>query len=299
MLPRLEWIVDPRASILHIAAGLCSPRPVVNADRAAPLLEPAAQLHEIAKRLAELDSREDWDTGHFWSAAIHATAMHSPATAPGIDTAGADNGLAAAIASALSAKLPDSTAKRLERDKELAASLAELMERGNSAFPGLAAEVELRLRPLREQWEARGPGLLTAIKKLTQGEFEAFDARVHAVYPIHGGFGQDHLPWSSVRIEAVLANVIPELPEIVRLAWLLTTWSASASSSAARFIAIPIVLRAAEHVDLVSLNRATLATASKAWLSPTDDDEKTVDSLLAWFGAYESNAATIVDFALS
>ena len=42
----------------------------------------------------------------------------------------------------------------------IAGAIADLEARRNDAFPDLAEELELRGRVLREQWEARGPGML-------------------------------------------------------------------------------------------------------------------------------------------
>ena len=40
----------------------------------------------------------------------------------------------------------------------------------NGALPNLVEDLELRRRPLEEQWDARGQGLLTAIGNLTEPE---------------------------------------------------------------------------------------------------------------------------------
>ena len=74
---------------------------------------------------------------------------------------------------------------------------------------------------LREQWEARGPGLLRAVGLRTEESLVADEAQVIVVQPALGGGGQAHLSANAVRIEAVLANPHAELPEVVRLAWLL------------------------------------------------------------------------------
>ena len=41
------------------------------------------------------------------------------------------------------------------------------------------------------------------------------------IHPALGGAGEAHLAYNSVRIEAVLANPNADLPEVVRLAWLI------------------------------------------------------------------------------
>ena len=96
------------------------------------------------------------------------------------------------------------------------------------------------------------------------------------VHPARGGGGAAHLPYNSVRIEAVLANPHAELPEVLRLAWLIAQLNLDlpAISEAinparlphvARFALLPAVLAAAEIVELARLSPESLQQAITAW----------------------------------
>lgn len=163
--------------------------------------------------------------------------------------------------------------------------------------PGLVEELAVRGRPLREQWEARGPGLLHAITKLTVENFIAPSAEVVLVSPLVGGHGRAHLLSNRVTFEAVLTNPYPELPETLRLGWLLSQLNLDVPVLSepvsqhrlprlARIATLPLVLAAAESVELATLDKATLARAIECWyLAPSLPDE-TPQKLLNWWQAY-------------
>jgi hypothetical protein len=134
----------------------------------------------------------------------------------------------------------------------------------------------LRERPLREQWEARGPGLLSHVSQITEEDLIVESAEVLLVHPALGGGGDAHLAANAVRVEAVLANPIAELPEVVRLAWLiaqlkldLPLYSESIHADrlphVARYAMLPAILSAAEAVELVRFTPQTMRQAVIAW----------------------------------
>ena len=131
-----------------------------------------------------------------------------------------------------------------------------------AAKPHAAEELALREGPLREQWEARGPGLLARMARLIGKEFIAAEAEVLLVHPVHGGGGAVHAGYNSVSFEAVLANPFPDLPEVVRLAWLLARLRVEQTLPAShtdgpileQVVAVsllPVVLTAAQEVELI------------------------------------------------
>lgn len=146
----------------------------------------------------------------------------------------------------------------------------------STARPKLAADLQLRVGPLREAWEARGPGMLQLIAGLTSRELLVERADVILVEPLQAGGGAAHPPYNSVRIEAVLANADDRLPEVLRLAWLLSQlqlelpmYSEHLSPFRRREVAalsmVPPVLAAAEQVELARFNAETLALAVESW----------------------------------
>ena len=158
----------------------------------------------------------------------------------------------------------------------LAASIADLQAAVRTAIPNLTEELALRERPLREQWEARGPGLIWDMANLTEADLLPEQADVLLVRPAFGGAGGAHLQANSVRIEAVLANPHADLPEVVRLAWLVSQLEldlprhgeevqADRLPHVARLAMLPVVLKAAEAVELVRYSPELIGRAIAAW----------------------------------
>jgi len=166
-----------------------------------------------------------------------------------------------------------------------------------TAVPDPVHEIELRSGPLREQWEARAPGLLTELRRLTETEAVVELAEVILVQPIQGGGGDSYPAYNSLDFEAVLTNPLAELPEIVRLGWL---WGQLAFDlpryqdqlgrdrllAIGRLALVPPVLASAAEVELARCDRAMLSTACSAWrIAPAP-----VDTLLDWWETYTASS---------
>ena len=87
----------------------------------------------------------------------------------------------------------------------LVGSISDAEAAFHAATPNLLDQLELRSWPLIEQWNARGPGIFTRLTAITKRTLAVESADVVLVYPALGGCGVAHLPYNSVRIEAVLA----------------------------------------------------------------------------------------------
>lgn len=170
------------------------------------------------------------------------------------------------------------------------------------AFPRLLDELELRHRPLRELWEARGPGLMASVDRLTDRRLVVDEATVAVVQPLGGGGGCSYAPYNRVTIEAVLTNPLEQLPETVRLAWLLSTLNADLpefvellgpgrATIVVSLAMLPAVLEAAAEVELVRLDDALLATAAAAWGAPLPDGARSSAILRKWWTFSRSAAA--------
>jgi hypothetical protein len=133
-------------------------------------------------------------------------------------------------------------------------------------------------------------------------------ADVILVHPALGGGGYAHLPYNSVRIEAVLANPHAELPEVVRLAWLVSQLSLDLPkysekidptrlAHVAALAVMPPVLSAAEQVELARYDDATLRLALSSWAmpgvgaSPEADTEVVVGTLDTWWRTFTESPA--------
>ncbi|MGD9636048.1 MAG: hypothetical protein AB7G28_18035 [Pirellulales bacterium] len=166
----------------------------------------------------------------------------------------------------------------------------------------LVDELLLRGRPLLEQWEARGPGLLRQIARSTEESIAVDAAEVTLVYPIIGGNGIAHRAVNTVSFEAVLTNPVESLPEVLRLAWLLTQLNldlpmyadniaAEHRDAVAQWATVPPVLAAAEYVELAPLSEQSLAEAIEAWRLPGGNSEQAA-TLLEWWSTYQDGGTS-------
>lgn len=109
--------------------------------------------------------------------------------------------------------------------RQVATLLADSRQDMEQAFPQLAAQIELRYRPLRDRWETCGFGLLRTLAKGFWGGNFAAEPDVKnqiplvMIQPIRGGDGGVDAEAGRVWMEAMLTDVDPEVPEILRLAF--------------------------------------------------------------------------------
>lgn len=161
------------------------------------------------------------------------------------------------------------------------------------SLPADDAETQLRIRPLREQWEARGPGLLGRLRTILPWLEFPHEVTVWLINPKVGGAGRILSP-SEIEFEAVLANPWPMLPEVVRMAWLIACSSISDDHRAAIGI-IPAVVAAAEYVELARLDGTTIECALQHWhLEANPAKDVSSAALMNW---WEGNRSKVTDAA--
>lgn len=167
-----------------------------------------------------------------------------------------------------------------------------------SARPGIVDELALRGRPLQEQWHARGPGLLRYLAKLTAENFVSQAAEVVLVTPWVGGYGYAHPKTNRVIFEAVLADPHDDLPEALRLGWLLSQLQAdvplySEAISAGRLpdvaalATVPAILAAAQELEWVNCDSATIGRALECWYPAAQGKGIRADTLYGWWRTYD------------
>ncbi len=165
------------------------------------------------------------------------------------------------------------------------------------ALPDMLDELVLRIGPLRQQWEVVGPCMLQAIARWTDPCLITGRADVVVIHPSLGGGGAAHLEYNSVRIEGMLANPVSELPEIVRLAWLLSqinldlpTMSEAIDSRRLPLIAelgmLPVAIQAGEHAEVLQMETRLIEQALNAWHIVTPPGLDPVDILARWWETY-------------
>lgn len=166
----------------------------------------------------------------------------------------------------------------------------------------LVDEIVTRTPPLRDAWEARGPGMLRHVARITEEWVVAPAGTVVMVLPAVGGYGTAHLPVNVVTLEAVLANPHERLPEVVRLAWLLAQLQmdlpavaeqvpADQLSRIAALALLPAVLEAAAVVELAHYSTGDLQHALTAWrIASTAGASRLAGILDDWWRVYQSGS---------
>ena len=269
----LRWLASASASCLHAVRASIERRRFVDADLAAALADPTtAFVTEFEPVLSDTP-----------------LLRHLAALAGGIN----NNRELAKVALA--------KAVGSENAEPLAPSLARHLTSLQAAFrrvrPHAVVELEHRSRPIREQWEARGPGLLSQIARSTNADLLVERADVMLVDPASGGDARAYPTYNVVVLEAVLANPHPELPEVVRLGWALSQlnldlprFTENLPSDRRDVIAglamVPVTLAAAEFVELGKCDEATVHRALDAWNFAFASAADMTTGLMTWWRTY-------------
>ncbi|HWB01106.1 MAG TPA: hypothetical protein VG713_21590 [Pirellulales bacterium] len=271
----LRWIASRSASCHHALEMLA-------ADRAAPDSDLAGALRSIAEQVDR--------QCHKFAIPAERLYQHLVPLSAGIESR-------VELATIVLRKVVDPAAVA-----GWAGQFATLLTEAKAAYtalrPKLLDELQMRAGPLREQWEARGPGLLRGIARRTSDELIVERADVLLVEPVAGGAGAAHLLYNAVRIEAVLVNPHASLPEVVRLAWMLgqlncdlPAFSESFPPGKARRLAglamLPPTLAAAADVELVGNDSPELlAAAIEHWRL---GDATLAEPLASWWTTYTAS----------
>jgi hypothetical protein len=282
---KLRWIPHLATSALHAAEASWRGESLVDPQLAEAVREPAAAL------AAEIKSR-DLPELPMW--------RNLAALAPTFDNRRHAVKIAGLRAQGHALDEPAVAA--------IAGAITDLEIAVHQAFPDVMKELELRGRVLREQWEARGPGMLRRMQELLPAEVILAASDVLLVQPALGGDGKAHLVNNTVRIEAVLANPFPQLPEAVRLGWLLSQLNLDVPKYSesihpdrlphiTAFAMLPVVLEAAHYVDLVTFDRDLLPLAIDAWRLRVPPDVDAADLVANWWVTYQ-DAKPGLDIAL-
>ncbi len=164
--------------------------------------------------------------------------------------------------------------------KAISSLLSECRLSFSRRFPKLGDQLELRARPLKQHWEMVGPGLLGNIQRQVWGDSLPDDwwpTRVDGllVQPMRGGDGGYDTLAGKFWIEAMLTDVDPAVPEVLRVAWLVTQLAIeshfrdkSGDQTLARawsLASVPLVLTAAAQLDLIQGEKLPIRAAIDLW----------------------------------
>ena len=160
--------------------------------------------------------------------------------------------------------------------QRLVGAITEVEASFKLLFPKYLDQFDYRIKPLQDQWVGYGNGFLAHLRRLTRNDAWVKEANVIGVQPILGGAGRAHCEHQSIHIEAVLTNPLAELPELVRLGWLVSQLytvpfrSQLGLSPADVSHLLPIAmlvpsLAAAEVLELSKCNEANAELSIEQW----------------------------------
>jgi hypothetical protein len=263
MATELRWIASLPAS------ALCAAEAILNAQQPA-IPRIAAELNSPAKNLQTAITECHLEPGR--------VLPHLIALAAGIPQ------LHELAEVALTKTLPREQA-RLHAPR-VAEAVRQVVAACRQATPEMLEELTVRAGPIRNQWDAKGPGLLAAVGRLIGSKWLVDRADVVLVYPVLGGGGTAFPQYNTVAFEAVLTDPVARLPEVVRLAWLVSQlscdrpdfheqlgppsefkdfWTRDRLESLAGLAFVPTALAAAEELELTNCDLPTLEIAITSW----------------------------------
>ncbi len=271
----ISWSPHPRLSAIHAAYVVAGGGRCVDAKIERLIVAPVTELNNRLLSAAV-------DIGSFWRRLIVEVAS---------DRGGGERSDGAACEIALAAA--GLSELQLETTAQgVARLIGECRSRYASRFPKLSEQLRLRSRPLKERWDAFGKGLLRAIaQRIWDGEppSDWWPPRVEGllIQPVRGGAGGFDADAQQFWIEAMLTDAEPSIPEVLRVAWLITRMAIEAhtrekSGEHSRrlpwsFASVPIVLAAAADLEVVSPQTPPIQQAMRLWQLGDDAIAETVE----------------------
>jgi hypothetical protein len=175
--------------------------------------------------------------------------------------------------------------------------LAELKDAFDAELARLGEDWTTSIEPLRQRWNYHGQGLLGQIEERIEPGILVEAATVVLVYPALRGGGAAHLPYNLLHIEVLAADPVAELPELVRLAWLLSLLNQdlprfsegvrpSRLATVAGLAMIPITLTVADALQLARCDTEMISLAVKTWLAARDQGEAWTGIVCQWWETY-------------
>lgn len=176
--------------------------------------------------------------------------------------------------------------------KAIFSLLSECRIEFSRRFPKLSDQLELRGRPLKERWDTVGTGLLNDVLGRIWGEHQPegwWPTRVDGllIQPIRGGDGGFQSSANTFWIEAMLTDADPAVPEVLRIACLLTQMAIQKQMSdlepdsplgrAWNLAAVPVVLAAGAELEVLRAPALPVRQALALWLAADDSVSGKVD----------------------
>ena len=273
----IQWLSDPQLSVIHATYVVATDARCIDPKLQHALVGPATELNE---RLLSASV----DVAAFWQR-LMAECLFDPSnkntTELALVQAGCNELQLEQIAGAVGNCLSDC---RLAFQKR---------------FPKLVDQLELRIRPLKDRWETIGPGLLLNLSKQIWGQDAPSDwwpskITAVAVQPIRGGDGDYDPDAERLWIEANLTDIDPNVPELLRLVWLILNMAvdvhtrgkfSSGDSLPWSLAAVPMVLSAAADLNAIPEGSLPITQALRLWRLGDDSIASKLDQ---WYQEWQS-----------
>jgi hypothetical protein len=167
-----------------------------------------------------------------------------------------------------------------------------------AAFPKATENLPATVEPWMRRWNLHGPGLVAGVIHHTEPDIFVEEATMVVVHPALGGGGQAYLPYNLALLEGVEADPVPDLPEELRLTWLLAqlnldlpAYSEKIHPHRLEIVAgltmIPVILKAGEANQLASCDPTTIALAVQSWMPPGMNNGDWTSTLNQWWDVYQ------------
>jgi hypothetical protein len=188
-----------------------------------------------------------------------------------------------------------------ERAARLAAPYAELLaEIADASVPHikrLESALDEQFSSLQSTWEADGVALLDNVTLWTDRAIAADDLSVFGVAPVRSGGGAAYPAFNRVCIEIVGETSLPDLPEVVRLVWLvsqlnldLPMFCEALTPRRAHWVTklamLTAVIAGWYNRDAGPLNELQIGTALGAWMGELPEAAAILPALVQWWGVY-------------
>jgi len=271
----LRWLASLPASGLHAADALRRGRCLAETPLASAIAGPAERLIEEVRQAA-LPEERLWE--HL--VALSAEADDSRRLAEIV--------LQKTVGHGPRASAPLAT---------IAGPLAALQSAVRRAMPDLLEQVAAWVQPLMDRWNLLGTGLLDTMTQYAEPGLMVAHAGIVVLYPALGGGGCAHLWYNTARIEAVPEEPVPDVPEVVRLAWLVSqlhtdlpvyseTIPRDRLPALAAAAMLPVALAAAQEFRLIAPGPLPIIRALGAWAPAAPQGIDLAEVIRAWWETY-------------
>lgn len=280
---KIQWVAHPELSAAHAAYLVSTRAPCNDPKTEQTLIQPVTEANN---RLFSASV----DVGQFWQQYLLQVLSDVPMEqACGV-------ALLAAGANEMQVE---------QTSKAVANRLGDARLAFTNRYPKLAEQLDLRARPLRERWETYGPGLLNQVGKQIWGDRPPADwwmPQVTAlmVQPMRGGDGGYDASGARLWLEAMLTDVDPRVPEVLRVAWLVTSMAidnyargTSGELSLMRpwsLVSVPLVLNAGRELELLRGEELPMNEAMKLWHFA---DEEVAATVSQWWAVQADSTAPL------